>query len=109
MDGSGKALRPAQKADKSEKGSLAAALSLVFIGTGRVNSDSANDLVGTKAARADVDVTGSTVDDRFYATNIRLPGSVGTSVRMRDLYTKGNAFTANFAFSHSCTSFGNRT
>ena len=65
-------MRQAQKADKSEKGSLAAALSLVFIGTGRVNSDSANDLVGTKAARADVDVTGSTVDDRFYATNISL-------------------------------------
>ena len=42
----------------------------------------------------------STVDNRLDTFDIRLPGSVGTSVRMGDLDPKSNALAANIALSH---------
>ena len=65
---------------------------------------SAFDLSGTKAARANVNGTVSTVNNCFYLTNIRLPGSVGLTVRVGNVVSEGNALTANATFSHFDTS-----
>lgn len=45
-------------------------------------------------------MAGSTVDDRLYALYIGLPSSVGTSVRMGNLDSEGNTFSADVAFCH---------
>ena len=37
-------------------------------------------------------------------TNVRLPGSVGLTVRVRNVMTEGNTLAANTAFSHFYTS-----
>ena len=42
----------------------------------------------------------STVDNRLNALDIGLPHSVGTSVGVGNLNTKGNALAANIALSH---------
>ena len=41
-----------------------------------------------------------TVDNRLNALNIGLPSSVGTSVRMGNLNSKSDTFSADVAFSH---------
>ena len=35
-------------------------------------------------------MAGSTIDHSLYATNVRLPGSIGTTVRVGNLNTKGH-------------------
>ena len=45
-------------------------------------------------------MAGFAVDDRLYALNIRLPSSVGTSVRVRNLDSESNTFAADVAFCH---------
>ena len=42
----------------------------------------------------------SAVNNCLNLTDIRLPGSVGLTVRVRNVVTKGNALTADTAFSH---------
>ena len=64
-------------------------------------SDGAGNLAGTQAASAHVDVLGGTIDDRLHATDVGLPGAVGTSVRVGDLNTEGHALAADITFSHS--------
>ena len=64
-------------------------------------SDGAGNLAGTQAASAHVDVLGGTIDDRLDATDVGLPGAVGTSVRVGDLNTEGHALAADITFSHS--------
>ena len=62
--------------------------------------DGALDLVGTKASRTDVNMARSTVNNSFYALDVGLPSSVGTSVRVRDFDTKGHALAADIALCH---------
>ena len=47
-----------------------------------------------------MDVAGSAIHNNLYTSNVGLPGSVGSSVRVRNLNTESNAFAANIAFSH---------
>ncbi len=57
-------------------------------------------LTGTKATRAYVYAGVRTVNYCLNLTNVRLPGSVSLTVRVRNVVTKGNALTANTALSH---------
>ena len=43
---------------------------------------------------------GGTIDDRLDATDVGLPGAVGTSVRVGDLNTEGHALVAKLALCH---------
>ena len=63
-------------------------------------SDSARHLVGAYTARAYVDMAGSAINDSLYPLDIGLPHPVGSSVRVRYLYSKGNALSADIAFRH---------
>ncbi len=65
---------------------------------------SALDLSGTKATGANVNGTVSTVNYCLYLTDVGLPGSVGLTVRVGNVVSKGNALTANATFSHIDTS-----
>ena len=58
------------------------------------------DLSRTKATRAIVNGVIATVNYSLYLADVRLPGSVGLTVRVRNVVTKGNALTADTAFSH---------
>ena len=62
--------------------------------------DCAGNLAGTEAPSTYVDMAGSTVDESLYAADIRLPGSVGTSVGVGNLDTKSNTLAANIALCH---------
>ena len=64
-------------------------------------SDSALDLVGTQASGTGIHVARSTVHNGLDPLNIGLPGSVGTSVGVGDLNTKGNALATIITLSHS--------
>ena len=65
-----------------------------------VGSDGTLNLVGTETSCTDVYMARSTVDNRLDTLDIRLPSSVGASVRMGDLDPKSNALAANIALSH---------
>ena len=60
-------------------------------------SDSAFNLIGTEASCTDVDMAGRTIDDCFHALHVGRPGSVGTSVRVRDLDAERNTLAAKIA------------
>ena len=62
--------------------------------------DSAGNLAGAEAPSTYVDMAGSTVDESLHATDIWLPSSVRTSMRVGNLDTKGNALAANIALCH---------
>ena len=62
--------------------------------------DGALNLTGTQASCTDIDMARNTLNNSLNALNIGLPGSVGTSVGMGDLDTKGNALTAKIALCH---------
>ena len=64
------------------------------------NSDRAGYLAGAEAPSTYVDMAGSTIDQSLHTTNIRFPSSVGTTMRVRDLKTKGHALAANIALCH---------
>ena len=64
-------------------------------------SDSPLDLVGTEASGTSVHMAGSTVDNRLDTLHIGLPGTVGTSVGVGNLDTKGYALAAKITLSHS--------
>ena len=64
------------------------------------SSDGTFNLVGTETSCTDVYMARSTVDNRLDTLDIRLPSSVGASVRMGDLDPKSNALAANIALSH---------
>ena len=55
---------------------------------------------GTEASRTDVDVSGRAVHDCLDALHVGLPGTVGTSVGVRDLDTEGYALTTKITLSH---------
>ena len=67
----------------------------------RGKSDSALNLVGAEASGTSVHMAGSTVNNRLDTLHIGLPGTVGTSVGVRNLNTKGHALAAKITLSHS--------
>ena len=62
--------------------------------------DRTSDLAGTQAAGAGVNVTRGTVLDHLNTFDVGFPRSVGPSVRVRNLESKGHALTADIAFRH---------
>ena len=58
------------------------------------------DLIGTEASGTSVHMAGSTVNDSLDALDVGLPCTVGTSVGVRDLDTKGYALTTKITLSH---------
>ena len=68
-------------------------------------SDSAGNLAGTQAAGAGVNALRGAVHNRLDASDVRLPGSVRTSMGMGHLNTKSNILATNFTLCHVCTSF----
>ena len=68
-------------------------------------SDSPLDLVRTEASGTSVHMARSTVHDGLAPLHIGLPGSVGTSVGVGDLNTKGNALATIITLRHNCTSY----
>ena len=58
-------------------------------------------LVGTEASGTSVHMAGSTINDCLDALDVGLPGTVGTSVGVRNLDTEGHALTAKITLSHS--------
>ena len=63
-------------------------------------SDSALNLVGTEASGTCVHMAGSTINDCLDALDVGLPGTVGTSVGVRNLDTEGHALIAKITLSH---------
>ena len=63
-------------------------------------SDGALNLVGAEASGTCVNMAGSSIHDSLNALNVGLPGTIGTSVGVRDLNTKGYALTTKITLSH---------
>ena len=63
-------------------------------------SDGSLYFAGTQAAGAGVDTAGSTIYNCLYTSDIGLPGTVRTAMRVRNLDPESNALTTNFAFCH---------
>ena len=63
-------------------------------------SDSALNLVGAEASGTSVHMAGSSVNDSLNALDVGLPCTIGTSVGVRDLNTKGYALTTKITLSH---------
>ena len=63
-------------------------------------SDSTLDLIGTEASGTSVHMAGSTVNDSLDALDVGLPCTVGTSVGVGNLNTKGHALAAKITLSH---------
>ena len=63
-------------------------------------SNSTLDLVGTEASGTSVHMAGGTVNNRLDTLHIGLPGTVGTSVGVGNLDTKGHALAAKITLSH---------
>ena len=62
--------------------------------------DGAGNLAGTQATGAGVNTLGAAIYNRLHATNVGLPSSVRTSVRMRNLDTESNILATNITFCH---------
>ena len=65
-----------------------------------MKSNSTCYLTGAKASCAHVNVLGCAVNDSFYTLYIRLPSSVGTTVRVGNPDTESNALSANITLCH---------
>ena len=68
-------------------------------GTGRL--DSSLDLIGTEASGTSVHMAGSSIDNSLDPLDIGLPGTVGTSVGVGNLNTKGYALATKITLRHS--------
>ena len=66
-----------------------------------VNLDCPFNLVGTEASGTSVHMARSPVDNGLDALHIGLPGTVGTSVGVGHLDTKGHALTTKITLRHS--------
>ena len=65
-----------------------------------VELDRTLDLIGTEASGTSVHMAGSTVNDSLDALDVGLPCTVGTSVGVGNLDTKGHALAAKITLSH---------
>ena len=61
-------------------------------------------LSGAKATRANVNSSVCSVNYSLNSTDVRLPGSVGLTVRVGNVMSEGNALTANATLSPVDTS-----
>ena len=68
--------------------------------SGNVKLHSAGDLTAAQAARADVNVFGSSVHNGLDALHIRLPGTIGSPVGVADFNAESHALVAKFALCH---------
>ena len=66
----------------------------------KIKLHSAGDLAAAQAASACVNVLGTSVHDGLDALHIGLPSTVGASVGMGNLNTKGYALVAKLTFCH---------
>ena len=62
--------------------------------------DCAGNLTGTQTAGTNIDMAGRTVDHRLDALDIGLPRTIGASVGVGDLNTKGHTLVAKLALCH---------
>ena len=60
----------------------------------------AGNLAGAEAAGAHMNVCRGAIHDRLHALDVGLPGTIGTTVRMRHLNTKSHALVAKLALCH---------
>ena len=63
--------------------------------------DGALNLVGTQTSGTSVHMARSTVDNSLDPLHVGLPGTIGTSVGVGDLDTKGNALATIITLCHS--------
>ena len=63
-------------------------------------SDSTLDLIGAEASGTSVHMAGSSVNDSLNALDVGLPCTIGTSVGVGDLDTKGYALATKITLSH---------
>ena len=63
--------------------------------------DGALNLVGAEASGTCVNMGGSSVNDSLDALDVGLPCTIGTSVGMGNLDTKGHALATKITLSHS--------
>ena len=64
-------------------------------------SDSPLNLIGTEASGTSVHMAGSSIDNGLDPLHIGLPGTVGTSVGVGNLNTKGYALATKITLRHS--------
>ena len=62
--------------------------------------DRAGNLTGTQTAGTNIDMAGRTIDDSLHALDVGLPGTIGTTVRVGNLNTKGHTLVAKLALCH---------
>ena len=65
-----------------------------------VQSDRSGDLTGTHTPGTNIHMAGGTIDDCLHTLHVGLPGTIGTTMRVRNANTKGNALVAKLALSH---------
>ena len=62
--------------------------------------DRSGDLTGTHTPGTNIHMAGGTIDDCLHTLHVGLPGTIGTTMRVRNANTKGNALIAKLALSH---------
>ena len=65
-----------------------------------VQLDRSGDLTGTHTPGTNIHMAGGTIDDCLHTLHVGLPGTIGTTMRVRNANTKGNALIAKLALSH---------
>ena len=65
-----------------------------------VQLDRSGDLTGTHTPGTNIHMAGGTIDDCLHTLHVGLPGTIGTTMRVRNADTKGNALIAKLALSH---------
>ena len=65
-----------------------------------VQLDRSGDLTGTHTPGTNIHMAGRTIDDCLHTLHVGLPGTIGTTMRVRNANTKGNALIAKLALSH---------
>ena len=62
--------------------------------------DRAGNFTGTQAPGTNIHMAWRTIDQSLHALDVGLPGTIGTTMRVGNLDTKGNALIAELALSH---------
>ena len=62
--------------------------------------DRSGDLTGTHTPGTNIHMAGGTIDDCLHTLHVGLPGTIGTTMRVRNLDTEGYALIAKLALSH---------
>ena len=65
-----------------------------------VQLDRSGDFTGTHTPGTNIHMAGGTVDDCLHTLYVGLPGTIGTTMRVRNLDTEGYALIAKLALSH---------